>query len=391
MNCFNLNQINRYVLDKQHLIQESQIDNILQITKDICGLHATGAATPYLSLFARTRNFVREDLDKELDDKKTLARIRCMRKTVYILVKEMIPIAHAATCGLVELNAKYYLRYLGITAEEYQKASRLILKVLKGKGMNSREIKEAIKAKSSKSAVINYMCDKGFLIRGIPKGSWKSNAHTYYRFDEFFPDIDLKKTDEKEARRSLIEYYIAAFGPVTETDMVWWTGFTKGQIGEVLKEPQSELTQVGISDIGGSYFMLKSDVGTLQSSRFQRGPVVNLLPWLDPYLMGYKERQRYLEQECYHKVFDRSGNATSTILETGIVVGVWDFAEEEGPVVKLHIFDKVAGDIRQKIYSEAQRIGRFIADKEVGIKECGSMVSLRDRTAGGFMTPLRDC
>jgi len=41
--------------------------------------------------------------------------------------------------------------------------------------------------------------------------------------------------------------------------------------------------------------------------------------------------------------------------------------------------------------SKAQKIGRFIADKEVTVKECDSMIPLKRRTAGGFMSPLKSC
>lgn len=57
---------NHLVLHKQHLTEESRIDNIVQIVKDIGGLHTTSSIGPYLPLFSRTRNFIKEDLDKEL-------------------------------------------------------------------------------------------------------------------------------------------------------------------------------------------------------------------------------------------------------------------------------------------------------------------------------------
>jgi hypothetical protein len=112
-----------------------------------------------------------------------------------------------------------------------------------------------------------------------------------------------------------------------------------------------------------------------------------VLPSLDPYLMGYKDRERYLSQEHYDNVFDRSGNATSTILLDGRVIDVWDFAE---PVVKLFLFADCESRVLREVYSKAQNIGRFISGKEVQLKKCDSMVPLTQRTAGGFMTPLRN-
>jgi len=54
---FGLDRVNRFVLEKHHLTEDSKINDIYQIAQDICGLHATHPMTPYLSLFIRTRKF----------------------------------------------------------------------------------------------------------------------------------------------------------------------------------------------------------------------------------------------------------------------------------------------------------------------------------------------
>ena len=66
--------------------------------------------------------------------------------------------------------------------------------------MTVKEIKSEIGTKSKISQVLNLMCDDGQLIRGKPKGGWKSNLHTYHRMDEYFPDMDLLDIKENEAK-----------------------------------------------------------------------------------------------------------------------------------------------------------------------------------------------
>ena len=65
MSTFELGRINEFLLKKHHLTQDSKIDDIIQITDDICGLHSTTLTTSYFSLFARTNKFNKEDLEKE--------------------------------------------------------------------------------------------------------------------------------------------------------------------------------------------------------------------------------------------------------------------------------------------------------------------------------------
>ncbi len=389
MNVINKDKVNLFVLNKHHLTDETKTDNIIKIVGDIGGLHATGSTTPYLSLFTRTNNFTKDVLEKEIHIIRRLGKIRCMRKTLYILTKEMIPIAYAATKKFVELNSERYAQYLGISKEEYEKYSKLILKVLNDQGMIASEIRKAIKTKLNVSPIINLMCDQGLLIRGISRKGWKSNLHTYFSFKRYFPDINLYELKEKEAVKLLVKQYLSSFGPVTENDISWWTGLRKTEVREALKSIGDKTIIIKISDLEGNFILLRKDKNQLKNIDLTREEVVNFLPVQDPYIMGYKERERYIDPGDYDNVFDRSGNATPTILLEGRVIGVWDFTEKAESIVKIYLFKKVGKALLKRIYSEASRIGEFMANKEVKIKECNSMVPLTQRTAGGFMSPLK--
>jgi hypothetical protein len=389
MSKTDFDRVNRFVLRKQHLTSESRIDDAVQIAGDISGLHATSPTTPYLSLYTRTPNFTTEQLDEELYIKRNLGKIRCMRTTVHVLPKEMIPIAYSATKRLSVPLSEKYGQYLGVGEKEFEENSKLILTMLKGKAMTAKEVKKALKSKLNISAIINLMCDKGLLIRGKPQSSWKSNIHTYHVFSEFLPDLNLDAINEAEARKLLTKRYIASFGPTTEKDIAWWAGFPNGEVKRASESLKNELTWVEISDLEANFLMLVSDWKQLQLQKHEAREVVNLLPSLDPYLMGYKHRERYLAPEHRDNVFDRSGNATSTILLNGKVIGVWDISEKPAPLVKLFLFEKVRKTVWKDIRSIAKRMGEFILNREVQIKECDSMIPLTRRTAGGVMSPLK--
>lgn len=388
---FRLDQVNRFVLEKQHLTEDSKINDIYRTARDIGGLHATHPMTPYLSLFIRTGTFKREDLDEVLYEKRLLGKVRYARKTVYVIPRERISEVFSATKGMLEQRFGPYLEYLGMARKDFEDASRLILEVLKGRGMTVKEIKKKLKVDLNISAIVNLMCDQGLLIRGKPATGWKSSIHTYYPFHEYFPGIDLNEVDEAEAKKSMVKQYVASFGPVTVTDVSWWTGFTKTEVKHILKDLRNDMISLEISGLEGEYILLASDMKRLESTSAPEEPLINFMPLLDPYLMGYKERKRYLVPELQTKIFDRSGNATSTILMDGRIVGVWDFDEEKEPTVKILLFKKAKSGVSKEIYSKAKKIGKFISSKDVRIKQCRSMVPLKERTMGGFMSPLRGC
>lgn len=300
----------------------------------------------------------------------------------------MIVTAFIATKKIVEPTSEKYSQFLGFSQKEYDELSKRIMNILERRGMTTKEIKKALGSKLNLSPIVNLMCDKGLLIRGNPKGGWKSNIHTYFPFNKYFPELNFNKVDETKARALLVKQYLASFGPATENDIAWWTGFPKGQIKRIIRCLETEVTSFRIADIEANYLLSSLDRKSLMSVNLSKKPSICILPSLDPYVMGYKDRERYLNQEYYHFVFDRSGNATSTILLDGRIIGVWDFNE---PFFKIFLFDNVKAVSLKKIFSIARKIGSFFSGKKVQIKQCNSMTSLTKRNAGGFMSPLRNC
>ena len=391
MNEFSLAQINHYVLKKHHLHDDSKINDILQITEDICGLHATGTKEPYLSLYARVSSFKKEDLDNELYTKKTLGRMRGMRKTLFIHTTKMIPIIYSATKHLIEKFFKKFLNYRGISSEDYKILSKEILNLVSQKEMSTSEIKKTMNSQKDIGAIISIMCDEMELIRTKPIKSWKDRRIRYASFKDYFPEININSYNEEEALKILVNKYLESYGPITENDIVWWTGVIKSKIRRVLDQFRDEITTVKIPSLNNNFLILQTDIEKLNNFALTQKNTINFLPQLDPYLMGYKDRERYIELKNYEYVFDRSGNITSTVLLDGKVIGVWDVAEKPDPIIKILFFSKIDEKVLEKAYKEAYRIGEFIMEKKIEIKECNQMIPLTKRTAGGFMTPLKDC
>ncbi len=383
-----LDRVNRFVLRKQHLTPDSKINDVVQIVKDIGGLHATSAISPYLSLFARAKKFEKADFSKEFSHRKSLARVRYVRNTVYILPKDFVPLAFAATSRTAGVASERHYKYFGFTPRDYERISNKILDILKGRGLSAKEIKGKLRTSRNISPLVNLMCDRGLLIRGLTKQDWKSNLHTYFRLVDYYPDLDLKKLHEEGARETVVLQYLSSFGPVTAQDISWWTGFPMKQVRKILEKLEQDISSTAISGLEGTFFLLSSEWEALRSPQSRGSPPVNLLPHLDPYLMGYRNRGRYLDPRRYKMIFDRSGNATSAILVDGKIIGVWDF---DDPWIKLYLFKEMGKSIIDEIYSEAVRVGAFIADRTVKVRRCDSIVPLNQRTQGAFMSPLKDC
>jgi len=391
MNPLKLELVNQFVLQKQHLSTDSKIDDIVQIADDLCGLHATGTMEPYLTLFARTRNFEKSSLEKELYWNRTLGRIRCMRKTLFIHTKEMIPTAYSATKHIIEQYFTKFFEVYEISEAEYQEYSEKIIKILKENELPTSEVKNRLNGYKKTSQLLGLMCDQGILIRGTPVKGWKDRRNNYALFQNYFPNMNLEQYSESDAIAILVKKYLKTYGPSTENDIAWWCGIGKRKVRAELEKIESEIEKITIAGLDHEYLILKSDREKLGKIKPLKENLVILLPMLDPYIMGYKNRERYIDIEHYYYAFDRSGNATTTIILDGKIIGIWDVVDKPEPTIKTFLFKDINDKVKQLLQIKANTLGKFIIDKDVIVKECKNMEPLTERTAGNFMTPLKNC
>jgi hypothetical protein len=141
-------------------------------------------------------------------------------------------------------------------------------------------------------------------------------------------------------------------------DVQWWTGFSKGETEEALGALKPAAVEVAIEGLGDGCLMLADDAQRLRDFAQPDSPYVFLLPGLDPYIMGYRDRGRFLAPEHRAKVFDRAGNAMPTVWANGRVVGAWGQRRDGGVVHGL--FESVGEEGRALLESEAQRLGSFL-------------------------------
>lgn len=385
MSAIDIESVTRHVLRRQHLTDDSRAGRLVEMVQDIGGLHATSAIGPYVSAFLRCREFRREDLDRELYANKSLGRLRCMRFTMYVQPTGAFPMYHSAMKSAFRAGYKSRMQRIGMADEEYVRLEKAILGLLEDGGKTAAEIRKALGHGQGMFQVLNAMCDYGLLARGAPKGSWKSSLHTYHRFRDYYPDVDLEM-DEKLAVASLVLIYLKAFGPATEADIVWWTGLKRADVREALEGLEGRTSVVDVSGLDGGMVMDRVDEESMGEAKALKKPSVRLLPSLDPYLMAYRERERYLDPEKYGFIYDGSGNATTSILVDGRISGVWD---ADGKSVFAHLFEEAPEPALREIGRQAREMSVFLAGKPLPLEMRDAMVPLADRRPGAVMSPLK--
>jgi hypothetical protein len=189
--------------------------------------------------------------------------------------------------------------------------------------------------------VLTLMAAEGRLVRGQPRGSWTSRQHTWEPGSAWWPD-GVPPMAADEARRRLVEAYLRRFGPATEADVAWWTGWPLGVTRAAL---------TGAAAVGrDGLLLLPDDTDPVDVP----APEVALLPALDPTPMGWKQREFFLPEDA-GPLYDGFGNVGPTVWWGGEVVGGWA-VRKDGTVATSLLVDR-GREVARAVEAAAARLG----------------------------------
>jgi hypothetical protein len=373
----------KYQLHKQHLLNQSQADTVLEVVEDILGLHATSASTPYLSLFARMKQFQRSMLDQELYIKRNLIRLGFMRRTLFIMTTKLAPIAFQAT-RLTEAQSLQLLEGWNVPRSEYQRLAESVFTVLKDGAQPLRIIKQAmslglvrtlerqigknVSRMTNVNIALTVLLQQGKVFSEKYRDPIMTRHENRYALTRtVYPNLNLEPLTTEEAQTQLVKHYIRVYGPVTEQDVAWWTGLGKTKIRAVMTALEPELLPLRIKKHSEDHVMLESDYNTLKKFKAPRTLPVLLLPYEDPYPKGYQLRNRFVSVEHEKQVYI-GGQAQPTVFVKGKIVGTWNRVfEEPGETITVKLFQRVGRGEKNAIITQGRAIGKMMTRKDCDI------------------------
>lgn len=364
-------------LARRHGLSPShRFEDVVSVAKSLVGLHATDPATVYLSAWARTGSLTVSDVDRALYDDRALVRMLAMRRTMFVVPVEDVDVVDAAASrALVPIERRRNRRLVEMLGVEnvrawIRDAEVATLEALEDLGeATARELSAVVPALREKvrvnigkkyesnvgmsSRILLVLALEGKIVRARPLGSWVSSQYRWASMTRWL-GREIADVPEADARAMIVRRWLERFGPGTEMDLRWWTGWTARAIRSALAT--IEALEVDLDGQVG--YVLPDDIEPVPDP----GPWVALLPSLDPTTMGWKQRDWYLANH-QRLLFDSSGNAGPTIWANGRIVGGWA-ARKNGEVVT-RILEDVGEEIRSMIESEAARLGAWLVSTHV--------------------------
>ena len=166
----------------------------------------------------------------------------------------------------------------------------------------------------------------------------------------------VSRCEVREGYAELVGRYLHTFGPVTERDLVWWFGATKGAMRQALSDLSAVQVRLERDQTG---WVLPGDV----DPEPQVEPWAALLPALDPTALGWKERDFYLAPDFYPAIFDRSGNCGTTAWWDGRIVGA--YVQDDAGRIELIVPTDPGPAGRAALQAEAGRLGDWLDGQKV--------------------------
>ena len=358
---------------RHRLTRPDRAGDPLTVARSLVTLHATDAVTVFLAIQARSAGVAPADVERALYEERSLVRMLAMRRTLWAVPRELVPVVFAAATRAVAATQRKrlegFVRDSGVSTRPgawITRAGKAALAAVEARGeaMTSEVVADVpLLAKklrfgsgrweveqSAGARVLPQLAMEGRLVRGRPRGSWISPQFRWVTTEGWLGG-PIEELDVATAQAQLLRRWLAAFGPATERDMRWWTGWTA-------RETRAALAAIAHAevDLGGSTgYVLADDLAPTPLPE----PTATLLPTLDPTTMGWKERDWYLGEHA-GILFDTNGNAGPTVWWDGRIVGGW--SQRRDGEIALGLLEDVGRDARAAIDAEAERLHAWVGD-----------------------------
>ena len=378
-------QVAAFRLRRHHLLERAPAKTLVAVAGDMNGAQAQLLSAAQLSLWSRVRDLRIADIEEALSER-LLVKAACMRRTLFLVPSEQLPIFVRGSALRAEREIRWTLRK-GVPEQVVEaaieaalealdqpltrleiadRASRALgvqMQAIQGGGWGSRRKVAAVPVGELIFPVVdllNLAAARGVVCYGPKCG----NEPTFVRADAWIPH--WQDMSREQAEEMLLRKYLQAFGPATTSDFALWVGMLLSDAREIWAPQQAEIAPVNVE--GRAAAVLREDLAELAQAGFE-SPLVRLLPYFDSFLLGHRQREHLMALEHQSKVYRTQGWITPVVLVDGRAAGVWEY-NREGKLLRITVkpFGTVSEPVSDGIREEAQDLGRFLGIPNVEVQ-----------------------
>jgi Winged helix DNA-binding domain len=352
--------LNRALLSRQgllppppHLAGATPAERVIEMVEHLVGLQAQAPFPPYYGLWSRLADFQPSDLATLITERKVV-RLALMRGTIHLVsardglrLRPLVqPVMDRA------LKAVFGTRLADIDTRSLAAAGRAL-------------VEEEPRTFSELGALLSPQWpghDPAALAQGVralvplvqvpPRAIWGAAGQARHTSAESWLGGRL---DDAASPDSLVERYLAAFGPASVRDVQAWSGLTRLQ--EVASRLRPRLRT--FRDEQGTELLDLPEAPRPDPAT----PVpVRLTAEFDNLTLSHADRTRIISDRNRAKLFTRNGIFPGIVLVNGFAAGMWRIARPRGAaVLTVEPFAPTRERDRGAITREALRLLDFAA------------------------------
>jgi hypothetical protein len=313
---------------RSHLAKRAPAAQLVEVVRDVCGIHAQVMGSAQLQLAARVEGITRADVREALWERRTIAKTWTTRGTLHIHPADELALWTAARRAVEQPGRVDLVPAIGDALRGRPPLTReqLADEVLERMPSAPRE-----ELMSGWGFHVSDAATAGLLCFGPPQGAKVTFVHVE---DWLGPQ---RAWEPAEALREVARRYAVTYAPAGTKQLREWLA-AKVEVAT----PEATLAPGG----GGS---------------------VRLLPEYDPYVMGFREREHLVPPEvraqvALHGKGRYEGPAgTPFLVVDGLTAGIW---RRRRTVKRIELTVEPARRLstaeRNEVEAEAERIGLFL-------------------------------
>jgi Winged helix DNA-binding domain len=331
--------LNRAVLARQ-LLLERERHPVPRAVERLGAIQGQWSLSPYIALWSRLEGFERDQLTRAFE-KRRVVKATLMRITLHVI------------------SARDFLALAPIWIEQRREEFRR-------KGQDPDELERQLRAalaeqhRTHSELYVELPDVYTWRVRSLvplvhvpPSGTWRYHGPTQLTEAERW----LKKPpgDPASGARLLVERYLGAFGPASQSDLLRFSGARVKDVKPGLDALEKRIVRYRSED-GRELLDLRGaplpDPETDVPARF--------LPKWDSAILAYDRRGRILPDAYAKTVIKVNGDVVPTFLVDGLIAGQWDVQrKKDAAALTLTPYARVSKAWKQALEEEGERLLRW--------------------------------
>jgi hypothetical protein len=267
-------------LARSHLLERAPAERLVEVVREVGGIHAQVTASAELQLAARVDGITQADVRAALWERRELAKSWTLRGTLHVHPSDELRLWTAARQAVVG-EADY-------DVEELERVGEIVAAIadsLRGTSLTREELASAVvervptaphdKLMSGWGFYLADAAEAGILCFGQPQGQRVTFVHVA---DWLGPQ---RAWEPREALREVARRFLSAYGPATHGEFRQW--FTSRSFGP--REARALFAELDLVEVD-----VEGRAAYLPMEEPRRDPAasVRLLPEYDVYVMGFR-------------------------------------------------------------------------------------------------------